>query len=215
EMVKGMRIGGTRTAIIPSWLNYKADYETVDEYLKNNSEGVNAIYTISVLNKTDDIVAWELDTLERYVATNMSGVDSLKTGYYYKTIREPSSSTKFSTDTTFFINYTGRLLNGHVFDTTIEDTAKVHGIWSSKKTYAPKVITMNEEYSKITMAASYSEDGSTVVDGFAYCLSMLGIHEKGVCAFYSQLGYGASGSSGAIPAYAPIVFEIEAVDEPD
>ncbi len=215
EMIKGMRIGGKRTAIIPSWLNYTADYETAEEYLKNNTEGTNAIYTISVLNKTTDITKWELDTLERYVKTNMSGVDSIKTGYYYKMLKEPTDTAKFSTDTTYRLNYTGRLLNGHVFDTSIEDTAKVHGIWNSQKTYAPVVITMNDEYSKITLAANYNSDGSTVVDGFAFCLSRLRPHEKGVCAFYAQLGYGASGSGSTIPAYAPLVFEIESVDDPD
>jgi FKBP-type peptidyl-prolyl cis-trans isomerase len=37
-------------------------------------------------------------------------------------------------------------------------------------------------------------------------------HEKGICAFYSELGYGYSGSGSAIPRFAPIVFEIEIVD---
>ena len=39
-------------------------------------------------------------------------------------------------------------------------------------------------------------------------------YEKGVCACYANLGYGYSGSGKAIPAYAPLSFEIEIVDKP-
>jgi hypothetical protein len=37
---------------------------------------------------------------------------------------------------------------------------------------------------------------------------------KAVGVFYSDLGYGYSGS-GSIPAYAPLVFEIEIVEKPE
>lgn len=214
EMIKGMRVGGTRTAVIPSWLNTTADYDTEAEYLKKN-EGTNAIFTVHLVDRTDNITKWEIDTLVRYVASNMAAVDSVMYGYHYKTIKEPTDTATFSSDTSFWINYTGRLLNGHVFDTTIEDTAKVHGIWSSSKTYAPMYVVMSENYTDITLGSDESDSGSTTVGGFAFCLSKLRPYEKGVCAFYSELGYGYSGSGSSIPAYAPLVFEIEVVDNPN
>ena len=39
-------------------------------------------------------------------------------------------------------------------------------------------------------------------------------HEKGVGMFFSAYGYDYSGSGNTIPAYAPLVFEIEIVDKP-
>lgn len=211
EMLRGMRVGGTRTAVIPGWLNVTKEYDTADEYLKKCT-GENIIYTIHVCDVTDDIEKWQVDSLEKYVTRNMAGVDSTKFGYYYKQLKAPDDTTTFPDDTTFYINYTGRLLNGKVFDTSIEDTAKVYGLYSSKTTYAPKFVTKKESYKNITMAASSSSSGSTLVDGFSYCLSNLKSHEKGICAFYSNLGYGYSGSGNAIPSFAPIVFEIEVVD---
>ncbi len=217
DMINGMKIGGTRTALVPGWLNVTKDYNTAEEYLKNCS-GNDAIYKISVVDKTEDITQWEIDSLERYVAVNMSAVDSTFYGYYSQQLVAPKDTTSLPRDTTIYINYTGRLLNGQVFDTTIKDTAKVHGIYSSSRTYEPQSVTLNEEYTSITLGSSTNTDGSTgstVINGFAYCLSKIKKYEKCVCAFYSGLGYGYSGSGNSIPSFAPIVFEIEVVDEPE
>lgn len=214
EMIKGMKVGGKRTAVIPSWLYTIADYDTEAKYLKDN-KGSNAICTVNIKGKTNDIEKWEIDTLRRYVALNLGGIDSTKFGYYCKTLVEPVDTAVFPRDTSFYINYTGRLLNGKVFDTTIEDTAKVYGIYSESKTYAPMYVSLSEDVSEITIAASSTETGSTTIDGFSFCLSTMHPMEKVVCAFYSTLGYGITGSGLAVPKFAPLVFEIEAVESPE
>ena len=214
EMIKGMRVGGKRTAIIPSWLYAVADHDTEAEYIKANA-GSNVIYTISIKDKTKDMDDWETNALKRYVDRNMWGVDSLKFGFYMKTLVPSKDTAAFSSDTTFYINYTGRLLNGHVFDTTVEDTAKFYGIYTASKTYAPMCVSMAEDYKNITISSDVSEEGTTTVDGFSFCLSRMKPMEKVVCAFYSTLGYGYSGKGSSIPKFAPLVFEIEAVEAPE
>lgn len=211
EILSGMKVGGVRTALVPSWLN-------VTEGYSGSSKASNAIYTITLADKTDDIRQWEIDTLERYAQKCMSDVDSSFTGYYYLQLKAPSDTNTLPRDTSFYINYTGKLLNGLVFDTTVEDTAKFYGIYSSSKTYAPVKIQLNENYNEITLessSSSSSSGSSSVVTGFAYCLSQLKRYEKGVCAFMSQYGYKYNGNGNAIPSYAPLVFEIEMVDEPE
>ena len=219
DMMKGMRIGGTRKAVIPGWLNVVKDYSTAEEYEKNASaSNTSAIYTISLVDKAPDIITWEIDSLMRYVAINMAGVDSTKYGYYCKTLKQPTDDKTFSSDTNYYIDYTGRLLNGHVFDTTIEDTAKVHGIYSPSKKYAPMYVnpaSSGDSYKNVTIASNSTASGSTVVDGFAYCLANIRHDEKVVCAFYSGLGYGYSGKSPVIPKFAPLIFEIEVVGGSD
>ncbi len=219
DAIKGMRIGGTRKVVVPGWLNSTIStsssekyYTTAEEFYKNKS-GSNAIYTITLTDKTDNINKWEVDSLERYTARMMNDVDSTFYGYYYQRLKEPTDTTTFPTDTTFYINYTGRLLNGQVFDTTIEDTAKFYGIYSSSNTYEPQMVQLSETYTDITLGGSSSSDGSTTISGFAYCLSKLKSYEKGVCAFYSALGYSYSGSGDVIPSFAPLTFEIEIVDK--
>ena len=65
EMIKGMKTGGTRTAVIPGWLNVVLDqkdnvddYKTAEAYY-NNKSGSNAVYTITLTDKTNDIHKWE------------------------------------------------------------------------------------------------------------------------------------------------------------
>ncbi len=216
EAIKGMKVGGTRTVVVPGWLNStlstKEDYTTAEEFYKNKS-GDNAIYTLTLTDKAEDIHKWEVDSLERFTARNMNDVDSTFYGYYYQQLKEPTDTTTFPRDTTFYINYIGRLLNGQVFDTTIEDTAKFYGVYSSSRTYEPQMVKLSETYTDITLGGSGSSDGSTTINGFAYCLSKLKSYEKGICAFYSALGYGYSGNGNAIPKFAPLTFEIEIVDK--
>jgi len=214
EIFKGMRVGGTRTAIIPGWLNATASYDTEEDYLKNCT-GTDAICKVTLEGKVEDIYEWEIDTLERFTLHQMADVDSTVYGYYYQQLVAPKDTTSYPNDTSFYINYTGRLLNGKVFDTTIKDTAKFYGIYSATKSYAPVCIKLNEDFTEITMSSSSSSDGSTLVNGFSYCLSQIGRYEKGRVAFYSGHGYGYTGSSPSIPKYAPICFDIEVVDEPE
>lgn len=216
DAVKGMKVGGTRTVVVPGWLNSTLDekesYSTAEEFYKHKS-GSNAIYRLTLTDKAKDIYKWEVDSLERFTAHKMNDVDSTFYGYYYQQLKEPTDTTTFPRDTTFYINYIGRLLNGQVFDTTIEDTAKFYGIYSSSKTYEPQMVKLSEIYTDITLGGTSSSDGSTTINGFSYCLSKLKAYEKGICAFYSALGYGYSGSGNAIPRFAPLTFEIEIVDK--
>lgn len=216
EILRGMRVGGKRTAVIPGWLNVTADYATAGEYVDNES-GDNVICTLRLVDKYDDIYAWEIDTLERFVARWMEGVDSTAFGYYYKVLKPSPATTDIPNDSTFYINYTGRLLNGKVFDTTVADTAKRYGIYSSTKSYKPVRITKNEDFTAITMESASTAttgSGSTLVNGFSYTLSKMRRFEKGICAFSSLDAYGYAGSGSGIPPHAPVCFEIELVDTP-
>lgn len=213
DMLRGMRVGGTRTAVIPGWLNVKEDHGSAQEYL-DNCTGKDVIYKVTLVGKCNKIQEWETALLEDYSAKHLNGTDSTQYGYYYMQTKAPTGTSAMPNDTTFYINYTGRLLNGQVFDTTIEDTAKVHGIYSSSKKYVPVDIKKAEKHEDITMGSASGGSGTTLVKGFSLCLSNLKKHEKGICAFYSTLGYGYTGSGNSIPKFAPIVFEIEVVDKP-
>jgi hypothetical protein len=98
-----------------------------------------------------------------------------------------------------------------VFDTSIERVALDNGIHTSGKTYAPVPVQWAEDYNDITF------DESEVISGFAMTLHKMGKlrkGSKGLGMFYSELGYGYSGST-SIPGYAPLIFEIEFVDKPE
>ena len=76
-------------------------------------------------------------------------------------------------------------------------------------------------------ASGITLGGSTVIPGFYTALwNMQYKHKlwdtdkdagyrKAVAIFYSPYGYGVSGSGNMIPAYAPLMFEIEIINEKD
>ena len=212
ESISGMRVGGTKTVVIPGWLFTTSRYDTPEEYLYNES-GTNYIYKIEVVETIEDIVQWELDSLKSYLANNYSTVDfendSLKYGFYYIQTQEPTNTNAFTSDSTVYINYIGRRLDGQVFDTNIRDTAKRYGIYDSTADYEPVLINWSDDdYDELTM----TDDESSMIDGFAYALWQMHSYEAGTCVFYSALGYSSSGSGDEIPEYSPLRFDIEFVD---
>lgn len=214
EALIGMKEGGRKKVIIPSWLMSHMSYETEEEYLASSSSSASTIYDITVRTYTDSIQLHEINLIEDYIKKNPQIFNSKMvndtTGFYYQPLSENVSTEKFEKDTTIYINYTGRLLNGLVFDTTIEKVAKDNGIYSSSRTYGPTEVNWGEKYDDLTLGSSKS----TVIPGFALTLWHMHPMEKGMGVFYSPLGYSFNGSGSSIPGYAPLIFEIEIVAKP-
>jgi FKBP-type peptidyl-prolyl cis-trans isomerase len=208
--IEGMKIGGERKVVIPGWLMTYNRYDKESDYI-NNVSGTDCIYDIKILGRTADILKWQIDSLERYTAKYMDNVDSTVYGYYYQQLKAPTDTSSFDSDTTIYINYVGRLLNGQVFDTNIADTAKLYGLYSSSTTYSPTQINWGSAYTDLTMTSSES----TMITGFAKAIFGMKAMEKGRCVFYSPYGYGESGSGAKIPAFAMLRFDIELVKNPN
>ncbi len=204
ELVSGMNVGGSMTAVIPGWLNTFKRYSSAAGYLKNVN-GTNLIYSFKIVEAFNDAEAWELDSLSRYMQAAYPEVkqDTTLAGFWFVPLEEGDESVDMDSASGLYINYTGRRLDGKVFDTTIKDTATVAGLVKSSSSFGRKSIGWNSDYSKITMG------GSTVVDGFAYGISKLRPGGKALCFFYSGLGYKNTGSGSAIPAFCPLCFELE------
>ena len=223
ELVKGMKAGGRRKAVIPGWLQTTTRCETVEEYmaLSDDKIGTTQIFDIELVEYFINENEWELDSISRYLVRNFPyrfGKDPQKAradssgahGFYYIRQEEPKED-KELTDTTVYINYIGRLLNGTVFDTNIRDTAMFYGIYSSGKTYGPVSISYGSEWSSSKMGA----ESNSVISGFARTLWYMHPYEKGTGIFYSPLGYSYKGSGSTIPPYSPLRFDIELVANPD
>ena len=212
EAVEDMHVGGTRTVIIPKWLTMNYRYDTAEEYLqnkKNKQTEETRIYTITIADVFDDIDKWEIDSLETVAKAKYGIRDSLIYGLYSKVDYAPSDWATVSDGDTLQIFYTGRLLNGKVFDTNVKEVAMTSGLFNKKTQYIPMNVTWREEYTEIGMSSSASE--TDLIEGFQYAVHMMKPGEKLTVLFYSGLGYGDT-DNGNIPAYSPLIFELEAVD---
>lgn len=213
-----MRIGGRRKAVIPSWMLTTSRYSTQAGYIDACSSSTHLIYDITLMGQSADAEADGLRRISDYIGFNYPGTESCS----YSEDVEPDGSFFFISDTSGFdeedklsneasiqINYTGKLLDGKVFDTTIRNIAVDARIDSDSKTYEPQSVTYSSTYSDVTMG-----DSSSLINGFKGAISLM--HWKGqkaIAIFACGHGYGASGSSNSsgtvIPPYEPLIFEIE------
>ena len=223
ELLDGMHVGAHVKAAIPGWLLTTNRYDDASGY-EDNETGTDMIYDFTVRDAFDDIEKYEVDSLVRYMRRNYPKVDVADTvgngrnrfGFYYICLKESDApDSVFTTGTKVYLNYTGRLLNGQVFDTTDKNTAKDAGIYNPSGAYSPTYVKWpdtsddSKGYGDITMGSN----DSSVIDGFAYAVYHMKPHEKGIAIFYSAYGYSYSGSGSTIPAYSPLIFELELTDE--
>ena len=210
-VLDGMRQGGTRTAIVPSWMMTYDRYDTPDEYLEHETTISPAIYTITFLDQTENLLEYELNQMREYAYTRWGVRDTLSTAaVFFKSFsifkEEP---VEMPNDTTVYINYTGRRISDNqVFDTTIADTAKFYHIYNPAKSYSPVPVSWAENATEIKL------NDYSVVKGFAYGLKAMHADEKASFVFGYNLGYGSSASGNMIPAYAALRFDVELVPEP-
>ena len=220
--IAGMKIGERRRFIVPSWLMSYKNLATEAEYLAVSSDNSTTIFDVTVKDFTKDINQWQFSKILQTInnkdfydgafnGTNIEDTTGVAYGMFYKTLEGIEEEKAFEEDTTIYINYTGKLLNGLIFDTNVERIAKDNHVYSASRTYGPTAVQWGEDWSDINL------DGSEVIGGFSRTLwqmAKLRKGSKGVGIFYSELGYGYSGSSN-IPGYAPLIFEIEFVDKPE
>ena len=209
-LLEGMRQGGTRTAIIPSWMCTQERYDNTEEYLKHETEGTTAIYTIKFLDQTANLAEYEYNNLRNYAASNWAVTDTISTAaVFFKSFTEfASEPAQMPSDTTVYVNYIGRRVSdGQVFDTSIADTAKFYHIYDPTRDYQPVSYKWAEK-------ADDMATNNKIVSGFAHGLHQMHAGEKASFAFGYNLGYKSSAKGNLIPAYAALRFDVELVPEP-
>ncbi len=214
EALEGMKVGGHRRVIIPNWLMSYNVYDSAEKYREASTTASHTICDITITDYADSINTHEVSLIEKFIRENPlnyefdSRMSNDTTGFYYQPIEEGLTDVQLTTSSKIYIKYTGRLLNGTVFDSNDEKTAKDNGIYSTSKSYEPLQVNWGEEYTDITLGSG----SSSVVPGFAMTIWKMHPQAKGIGIFFSPLGYSYQGSGATIPGYAPLIFEIELVE---
>lgn len=122
--------------------------------------------------------------LHTYLDTNKTHFSVLKNGMYYVPIRQGTGACASSGDV-LRINYKGYFLNGKQFESTYDRGQ-------------PLEFTLGEQ--------------GQVIKGLETAISLMNEGEKAKFIIPSQLAYGGAGSStGIIPPYTTVIYEIELV----
>lgn len=192
EILTGMKEGGMVKAIIPATL---LDGESGSEII--HSDGSSRIYEFYLREVIGNAYAYQVQQLEDF-SDKSYNLDSTEYGFY--STKNLYTIDSLQSGESADVRYVGKYLDGTVFDTNIEDTAKKYRIYSS-----------SNEYDAISFKYQDSEEetlsANSFVDGFTKALWRMGYGDHGVAYFYSELGYGDNGNSN-IPGYVPLFFEL-------
>jgi FKBP-type peptidyl-prolyl cis-trans isomerase len=134
-------------------------------------------------------------TLSRYLTEKkITGVKT-KSGLRY-IIRKPSAKAKPVKGDTVFVNYTGRGLDGKVFDSSIEAEAKKAGLQQPGRAYEPIRVILGE---------------GSVIPGWEEGLLLLNDGSKATFIIPSDLAYGSHGAGQDIKPFSTLLFDLEIV----
>ncbi len=136
----------------------------------------------------------EKETLAKYVADNNINATPDEEGLYI-VVRKKGNGPKVEIGREVAINYTGRLLNGKVFDTSVETIAKENDMFNANRPYSPLTYKVGEQ----PLIAGWDKGVINQPAG-----------SKLTLIIPSAMGYGPR-DMGSIPPNSPLIFDIEIV----
>ena len=131
-----------------------------------------------------------------YLTAHHIEASSTDSGLYY-IIDKASEDMPVAKGKMVKVYYTGRLLDGTIFDTNLEEVAKANNLYHPKRPYEP-----------ITFQVGIGQ----VIKGWDEGLLLLKKHEKARFFIPSALAYGPDKRGNIIPPNAILLFEVEVVD---
>jgi FKBP-type peptidyl-prolyl cis-trans isomerase FkpA len=137
----------------------------------------------------------EMAALQNYVNLNKLTANSTASGLKY-VITAPSAQAKPMPGDTVLVNYTGKTLDGKVFDSSVEANAKAAGLQQPGRTYEPIKVVVGQ---------------GQVIKGWDEGLLLLPEGSKAILLIPSDLGYGAQGAGADIKPYSTLIFDMELV----
>ena len=196
-VIKSMRGGGHATVALP--YSVSSHDKSVYSAFSGTSEDDNCLIELTVDTVITDIYDYQERCMRAWFEEHYAVRDTAAEGLYFKKLAGEAETDTIAEGSSVKVRYIGRRLDGQVFDTNIEDTAKFYRIWKDGGSYdALSVSFYKDDPEKLSE--------NSVVDGFAKAVSLMNYGETAVTLFNSTLGYGEKGSAPAIPEYAPLIF---------
>ena len=138
----------------------------------------------------------DLETIKKYITTNKINALSTPSGLHYVIDKQGNGNLPQRGDTVV-VHYTGKTLNGKVFDTSLRGIAVAHQIHNDKRQYEPLIFTIGEE---------------SVLPGFEEGVQLLKKGGKARLFVPSVLAYRDMELRGNIKPNSSLIFDIELKD---
>lgn len=135
--------------------------------------------------------------IDKYLAGKAITAQKTESGVRY-VITQPGTGANAATGQSVKVNYTGYLLDGKYFDTSVKATAQEKGLYDQRREpYAPFDLVI---------------DRSNVIKGWHDALKTMNKGSKATFYIPSTLGYGPQRASEIIGENSILVFDIEMLD---
>lgn len=144
----------------------------------------------------EDLKKAEEGKISKYVSSNKLEPKKTASGLQY-VIKEEGKGEKPALGDTVVVNYTGKKVNGVIFDTSDKETATKNNILNPMSPYEP---------------LRFSLGNQPVITGWTEGLALLTKGTKATFIIPSALAYGDRPAGQKIGPYTPLIFDIELVD---
>ena len=141
----------------------------------------------------EEAKANEPKEMEKYLSDNKIKVKPTESGLYYIEIKKGNGA-KAEKGKKVKVNYTGKLTNGTVFDTSLESEAKKSNTFNEKRPYEPIEFTLGN---------------GEVIPGWDEGIGLMKVGGKAKLVIPSKIAYGEKGAGGVIRPFSTLVFEVE------
>lgn len=136
----------------------------------------------------------EESKIEEYLKANKIKVKPTNTGLYFVNTKK-GKGTKAEPGMIVKVNYTGRLLDGRIFDTSVEEDGNEAKL--NKPAYKPIEFELGK---------------GQVISGWDEGVAKMRVGGKAKLVIPSHLAYAGRGAGPMIGPYTPLVFDVELVD---
>ena len=144
----------------------------------------------------DKYSAEEAANADKYIAEHKLILKTTPTGLKYRVTKPSVSLRKPLKGDTVMVNYTGRTLDGKVFDSSVEAEAKAGGLNQPGRHYEPIKFVVGQ---------------SEVIPGWDEGLLLLTEGSKAEFIIPSKLAYGEKGAGEDIKPFSTLLFNVELV----
>lgn len=146
--------------------------------------------------KAEAQLALDIVQIEKYVAENNLNASRTESGLFY-VIEKEGDGPEIEQGNTASVDYTGYVLDGTLFDTSVEETARKNGTFQEGRSYAPLSIEVGV---------------GRVIKGWDEGLLLLKKGSKAKFIIPSPLAYGPNQRSEVIVPNSILVFDVEIAD---
>jgi FKBP-type peptidyl-prolyl cis-trans isomerase FkpA len=145
----------------------------------------------------NDLKDSENARIDKYISKNNLKTQKTESGLQY-VVEKEGDGVKLTPGDSVVVNYTGAVIGGIVFDTSVEEVAKKEKLYNALRTYEP---------------ATFPIGTNMMLPGWDEGIQLMSKGAKYKLIIPSALGYGEFGQQFAkIAPYSPLVFDVEILD---